>query len=375
MTHDIRVTLEGRRYSRQLYVEGREVSSLGIHDLQMRVGKTAVKMGGIASVGTAREERGKGYSRLLFNDSMEWMHSEGFDCSLLFGIPYYYHKFGYHTCLPECRTTIALRDTEAATSSLTSRLYQTSDLPAVRRIYDKMSAGRSGSIVRDEKSRWFPFGSIHLRDLQIYVFESADREVVAYATYDYTRDSSPLRHELISTEVGAVHPRYYHDIVHHAAQRALAMRLEKVTFNTPPTSDFITLLSLYGAEQNTHYPAVAEGMGRIINLTSFFTKTLTEWTERAQNSCELSERASLRLETDIGAITLLWQEGAVTLSDTTTADTVAHLPQYRLLQLALGYFGAENAGFLSDIEIEGDDTLFRALFPRRLPYLWISDHF
>lgn len=375
MTHDIRTTLEGRRYSRRLYAEGREVGSLGIHDLQMRIGKTAVRMGGVASVGTAREERGKGYSRLLFNDSVEWMDSEGFDCSLLFGIPYYYHKFGYQTCLPECRTSIALRDAEAAPASLSSRLFQPSDIPAIQRIYDQMSAAQSGSVVRDEKSRWFPRGSIHLRDVQTYVFENAEGEVVAYIAYDYTRDSSPLRHELVSTEAGALHPRHYHDVLCHAMHRAHAMRLEKATFNAPPNSDFITLLSLYGAEQTTHYPATAEGMGRIINLTAFFQKTLAEWTERARNARELSEKDSLRLETDIGATTLLWEGGAISQSVATTANATVRLPQNRLFQLALGYFGAENAGFLTDIEIEGDETLFRALFPRSLPYLWISDHF
>ncbi len=341
----------------------------------MRIGKSAVRMGGLASVGTKQSERGKGLSRLMLENSIEWLNTEGFDCSLLFGIPHYYHKFGYHTCLPECRTSIAVRDAHHAPTNLHARLFQPTDLPAIRAIYDAMSATQSGSILRDEKSRWFPHGSIHLRDVQVYVFENAQSEVVAYVTYDYTRDSSPLRHELISTEVGAAHPKYYHDIVAHAAHRAQDMHLEKVTFNTPTDCDFIAVASFYGAEQGIHYPAVAEGMGRIINLTSFFTKTLAEWTERAQASRLLKGSTSVRFETEIGSVTLQWTNEAVTLSETAKVDTTVQLPQYRLLQLAMGYFGAENAAFLPDIQIEGDATLFQALFPRRLPYLWISDHF
>ena len=80
-------------------------------------------------------------------------------------------------------------------------------------------------------------------------------------------------------------------------------------------------------------------------------------------------------ETDIGALTLLWTGEAVEMGQGEAVQSVITLPQLRLMQLAMGYYGAETASALPDVRVTGERDLFCALFPRRLAYMWVSDHF
>ena len=53
---DIRVTHQDRRTLHELLIDGRSVSRLLLLDLPMRVGRSIVRMGGIAGVGTERSD-------------------------------------------------------------------------------------------------------------------------------------------------------------------------------------------------------------------------------------------------------------------------------------------------------------------------------
>jgi predicted acetyltransferase len=71
-------------------------------DLPMRIGDAVIRMAGIGDVYTEREHRMKGYMRYLYEDTLTYMTEEGYDVSMLFGIPDFYTKFGYAVCLPQC---------------------------------------------------------------------------------------------------------------------------------------------------------------------------------------------------------------------------------------------------------------------------------
>ncbi len=305
MDSEIRVTQNGDRFRHTLYIQGVEASSLDVVDLQMRLGSCSVRVGGIANVGTRNDYRGKGYSRMLLQNCMEWLPNEGFSCSLLFGITDYYQKFGYQVCLPENRIEIATRHAENAISTLNHRPFANADLEAVKKLHEYTDQNLSGSIVRSASKEWFRRGSRYMRQPAVEVFTDAHNSIVAYIAFDAHYDSNPIQHELICSEYGVASPAYYADLVHFFAQKALAMRLEKIAFLCPPQSGFISLSSLFGAEQHIHYPAGQEGMGRLCDLTRFFQATLSEWTLQAKRAVDtLVLGDAVRFETEIGDITL-----------------------------------------------------------------------
>src|SRR5581483_3710159 len=366
---EIRVTEQDRYTEHQLMLAEQAVSGLAIVNLVMRVGVTAVHMGGIAGVWTDKNHRYKGYARRVLEHSNRWMAEHEYDCATLFGIDDFYDKFGYAVCLPDCRVEVRTREAERASGTLAVRPFTPEDLPAVRELYASNNADLTGSIVRDETSSWLQKGSGYGVPVEVFVFTGGTDEIVAYAARDNTDE------KVVVTEAGARHPRYYADIVRWAAERAVALRVETIAFLIPPDSLLAAHLTLYGASQRLSFPRNGGGMGRILRLHDFFRKTLPEWTRRASAVPSLSAGTALRLETDIGDLTLRWTGSAVELETTTQASGTVCLPQSRLMQLAMGYYSAALALSLSEMEAHGDLGLFHALFPRLLAYMWRADHF
>jgi predicted acetyltransferase len=372
---EIQVTPRERSFEHSLQLGEESVSGLSIVDRTMRVGVASVRMGGIAGVWTARQHRGKGYSRRVLEHSNVWMRENGFDCALLFGIDDYYHKFGYAACLPECVVEVATRDAERAASALTARPLTPEDLPAVREIYAENNAALTGSLVRDEQTAWLEKGSDWLRESAVFVFCDLEGAVQAYAAYDVTDDSAPIRDECVVSELGARAPEAYAAIARWAAERALERRVDTIQFLLPPDHPFIAYATRYGAEQKITFPRNGTGMGCLLNLETFFQKTQAEWARRAARHPTLPSDTTLRLETDIGAITLRWTGTAVVAESDTPSESVLRLPQNRLMQMVMGYHSLEMIRLFEEVELSGSPALGLALFPRRLPYMWLADHF
>src|SRR5687768_7354490 len=95
----------------QLSVNGKaDVSRLWALTLDMRIGSAIVKMGGVAGVGTDETERGHGYASLILNESTRYFVDAGHDIALLFGIPDFYHKFGYAPVLTDTTVFVQVQD-------------------------------------------------------------------------------------------------------------------------------------------------------------------------------------------------------------------------------------------------------------------------
>ncbi|HZT42328.1 MAG TPA: GNAT family N-acetyltransferase [Chthonomonadaceae bacterium] len=366
---ELQVTAKEGYFHHELRLNGESVSSLAVNDLVMRIGRATVRMGGIGGVGTKWEHRKKGYARRVLENSNIWMEANGFDCATLFGIEDFYDKFGYAVCLTDSRSEVQTRDAERAAASLSVRPFAQDDLPAVRDIYAANNATLNGSIVRNDRTRWFRKGSRYDTGTDVCVFTNETGEVVAYAARDASRDRVTV------CEVGVRRPEYYADITRWAAEYAVQLRVENITFMLPPDSLCAAFLTQYGARQALRFPRNGEGMGRILHLGRFIKKTLPEWTHRAEAAREIAPGTALRLETDIGSITLRWTGTALEMDDTARASGTVRLPQWRLMQLAMGYYDAELTLSFPEVEALGDLSLLYTLFPRRLGYMWTCDHF
>lgn len=364
---EIRVTEHKSSFQHELLRDDKAISGLWVVDLVLRIGIAEVPMGGIAGVWTDSAHRMQGHSRYVLENSNRWMTDHGFDCATLFGIPDYYHRFGYAVCMPQVTWEIKTRDAERASRRLTVRPFESSDLPAVRAIYAENNADRTGSIVRGEKTSWFAKGTRHGIPADAFVFLDERGEIVAYAARDKGDEKVTI------TEIGTRRLETLDDILRWAADRAVELRVENITLLLPPDDLFGAYITQFGVRQTGNFSRNAGAMGRILRLEPFLTKTLPEWTRRAGQAAHPGE--SVRLETDIGNVTLRRTDTEVTLDTSGDAAGVVRLPQSRLMQLALGYFGSEMACQLPDVQADGDLTLFHTLFPRRLPYMWTGDHF
>src|SRR5260370_1416902 len=100
------------------------------------------------------------------------------------------------------------------------------------------------------------------------VFCDATGTVVAYAGRD-------AREERVRVfEAGAAAPGHYADIVRWAAERAVELRLERVTFLCPAEHALADHLTWYGARVEADFPRCGSGLGRMVDLPRFRVATL-----------------------------------------------------------------------------------------------------
>lgn len=363
------VTPRGQGTRHELMLNGESVSRLLLLDLRMRIGTAVVRMGGIAGVGTERAHRMKGYSRRVMDNSTEWMAAEGFDCATLFGIRDFYDKYGYAACMLVPRFEVRTRDAERAVPSLTVRPYEERDRDAVQELYAAGSATLTGTIHRGEEWQGFRKSSDYQTPPEVFVFCDAAGIVRAYAGRDLADDRVRI------FEAGASEPGYYADVVRWAAERAIELRLERISFPCPAEHALADHLTWYGAHVEGDFPRCSSGMGRLIHLERFMTTTRGEWTRRLHDTPGLPASASLRFVTDLGAVTLRWNGEEAQLDSNERADGEVRLPQWLLFQLAMGYRAPAVALAHPEASTAGDLRLLPALFPRCWPTMWLADHF
>ncbi len=84
------------RLARALWAaDGSPVAMVRVCDRTMRLGAALVRVAGIGDVCTLPTLRKRGLLRTLFTHVNQFMRDEGYDLSLLFGIPNFYTKFGF----------------------------------------------------------------------------------------------------------------------------------------------------------------------------------------------------------------------------------------------------------------------------------------
>ncbi|MGC9346570.1 MAG: GNAT family N-acetyltransferase [Anaerolineae bacterium] len=373
----IKTIKEGpNRYKRELWMdEDTQVAHLWVIDYLMRIGVAEVRMAGIGGVYTERKHRMQGYMRHLFKDTVTYMRDEGYDLSLLFGIPNFYNKFGYATCLAKHEVRVATRDAEDVNDQAgdyASRPIEISDMPDVVALYNTKNATRSGTLVRDpEEFTEFPKGSDWGTGTESCLWEDASGQFIGYAVWD----RNPERVRVV--EVGAEDAALFPVMLSAFAQQAVEKRCESIELYLPPNFAFAEYLQRWGAVWQIEYPRYGDGMMRILNLDELFDKLAPELTRRLSGARLAQDSGSVALETDLGAVTLYASEGKVHVERGTSTEADLTLPQSVLMQLIVGYRSVRDVLNTPDVGLADRDALplLTALFPKDIPYVWHPDHF
>ena len=98
--------------------EGQSVSRLWIVDRVMRIGGTQIKLGGVSSVKTDKSHQGQGLAARTMEAALEHMVKQGYEASILHGIPDFYHRFRCAPCMPDYNVRIATVNAERAPGPL-----------------------------------------------------------------------------------------------------------------------------------------------------------------------------------------------------------------------------------------------------------------
>ena len=248
----------------ELLVDETVASKLVLFDLTMRIGDVPVRCGGIGGVDTEVAYRMKGYSRRVLEDSTAFMKESGYHLGALFGIPYYYDKFGYASAFVSSESSVDTRDAEAAMARYKVRDSSPEDAPAVIGLYNSLTARRTGTVVRDP-SEWQslrPRGGWSPR-MGTFVLLDGDR-IVGYAAYRL----DPWRYAIV--ELGYTDRAAFGSLLAEAARRAVEARVEHIIFHVPPDDPFILYCRRYGCQTKVSYPRCGGGWPASSTKKSFW---------------------------------------------------------------------------------------------------------
>jgi hypothetical protein len=137
-------------------LDGRVVTHWGVWEYPMRIGAAVVRAGGIGNVATDGDCRERGYMTRTGEASIEAMRAAGYDLSILYGRPDFYHRYGYVPAWPEATWTADLADLPAARPTVRLRPMPPARRPDADATYNREHRGLTGTAVRPtyRAKRW-----------------------------------------------------------------------------------------------------------------------------------------------------------------------------------------------------------------------------
>jgi len=368
---------EGRDHTREMWIDGEEksVCHVIVIDYAMRIGTTVVRMAGIGGVYTERAHRKKGYMRRLYEDTVHYMITEGYDISMLFGIENFYTKFGYAVGLAGFECKVKTRDAEVAgetaAGTYNTRPIGDADMPAVLDLYNANNATRVCSVVRTiEDFSEFHKGTWYGTPPDTQLWEDANGKLLAYAIWDHYDKAVKV------AEIEAREDAIFPTLLGVFAAQAVEKRCEDVQLFIPPDHPFAEYVQRFGAEWKMVYPRHGSGMLRLLNQQPFFEKIAPELERRLALSRSAGYTGALTFQTDLGTLALVINRGSIAVADGAREGLRLELSQDKLTQLAIGYRSARDVLNDPQVKTHGDVLpLLNVLFPKGQPYIWVADHF
>jgi predicted acetyltransferase len=330
----------------------------------IRIGEARLKMGGLGWVTTDGRHRHKGVGRELISETLRLMHTQNYHVSMLFGIPNFYHRYGFATSLAEYASTIAL-DEALVTPAPVYRMRpgKPGDIRAMQKLHDAgeseiaCSLVRSAAHVTNKWHRW--------RNLRVLTDEQG--RVMAYLL------PKRVDHVLTIEECGAASPAWCNGVLHAAGEIAQEEYVAEIRFDGPPTHPVIQCLHRYRSTHEMRLVRDEGGMLAFVQVGETLESMIPEWESRLQRSALrearveftlLIERASFRLRMRHGALDIASGSGPNKFS-VSTAEALHLLTGYRYFEEILN----SRRRMLSPEA----RTALEIMFPKRTPYVWSVD--
>jgi predicted acetyltransferase len=351
----------------ELVLNGLAVSWVELLYRRLRIGRAELSFGGLADVFTRREHRHKGLSRRVLEHALKTMTADGLDVSMLFGIPNYYHKFGFRTTLSDYRVDLPGRAALPLPVELAVREIPKSRHADVLPLHQaELRRSNFGTVRRRGTWSGYHRGAMFRNEARVAGFYRG-RRLVAYAVYDQSDK------ECRSPEIAVTDETTARTVLAWLARLCRRHVCETISIHLPPDHPASRAAIELGATFIRQTAANAGGMMRVLNLGSTVAALMPELAARWAASPLGESGLDLTLATELGSAEL-------TIPARSRAAGVVRgrvrVPQNRLIQLATGYLGSAAMAARSDVHIPRNLLPpMNVLFPERQPTILATDCF
>ena len=334
---------------------GDRVSQLEIAEIHIGLCGTEVRSAGILDVETAPAHRRQGFGRFLMEEALDLALREGFEISTLFGIPGFYHRFGYVSVGPSFEIWLSAGAVRDPASGMAIRPATDADWPEIARIYARASADLNGAPMRDPAS-WPGPRQGSFWDVKPTTLAAVDARgsPVGYIMFDFENNGMSI------TDAAFVDVDAAPVLLNAAARAAVDRGIEDMCFLLHPEKAFGDYLRRFPVRVKEQRPHDTDDMARLLDQRAVLQKVSGELRRRAWRA-GADTPSSLTVRTDLGAATvrLGGEAGPLSIS----------LPQQGLIQLLYGYrTPAEIAGMPGAEIPSGALALLETVFPREDSY-------
>ncbi|MCW4026485.1 MAG: GNAT family N-acetyltransferase [Candidatus Bathyarchaeota archaeon] len=351
--------------------DGKIVSMMMLIRRQLRIGKAIVNGAIVAPVATHSDYERKGYCSAVMRNAIQYMTGQGFDITILWGIPWLYPHYGYSpSMLKTCVFINPERTRPLEKVSGEFWPFAESHLEKVTQIYHNNTATRTCAEIRSPTMwEWRP----RSRGASIEVLTDKKGDVVGYRALG-TDWGRPCAHE-----VGILNDEACGPVFNSLLETAKTKQLREFYCITHPDHPFARFAFWHDSEMRINRGGGA-GMARVLNLGSLLTKMCSEFERRLCHSEFHELECTLKISSDEESAVLEINHGQVSAcKDTIKGDYELTVSLACLNPLVTGFKGIKELVDDHGVEVKGGrralrliEVLFPTGFPSgaQLPLFW-----
>ncbi len=334
----------------------------GVWDYQMRIGSARVGVAGVGAVLTRDEYRKRGYMDATARASLNACRELGYDMSILFGIPNFYHRFGYVPAWVESDYSTETKWWPAeppARRAVKCAVVQHEDAIA---LYNRENDTMTGTAVRRR------IGGASVNALfQSYRWSDESGGLQGYVLFE---PHPPA----INVEDWAGEPE---QILRQLLKLARKLECTEIRFRAVPyLSPLARLLRRGDCREVRHYRSNSGAMITLLNLHTTLEKMCGELTSRLGASSLANWTGDLAIQSADERTTLHISDRRVSLGDPHAHTEHSITGGNGIARLLIGSDMPEEVCEQGGIALGGDaPELVRVLFPEQHPMLAAVDRF
>ena len=335
------------------------VSHFGIWDYNTRIGAARVRTAGIGAVITHGDFRKKGYLTKTARASIEAAKAAGYDLSVLFGIPDFYHKLDYSRAWSESTYKISLANLPKDKPTKPVKKLKISQNKEIEKLYNKENKLLTGTAVRPTFKYLNPKAKYHC-------WENDKGGIQGYVVIRIENDKFECVEAAGNVE----------QILSAIVFLAKKNNFRNVSFNFMHyDSPVCKELRRKNCTVETRYQSCGGPMARIINLKSTLEKMCGEFSRVIKSSPLANWKGSLLISDSKEKVTLKISNGKVSVDNNVKTKHCVKGNE-KIVQLLMGTDEPLETAQSVGIKFSGDGKkLAEILFPNRHPQLAARDSY
>ena len=362
--------------SRVVVLNRQIVSTLRVWEREMRIGSTAVPMGGIGGVGTDLDHQGAGYATALMKDTITYMRTVGYDVGVLFSaIPCaFYRKLGWASVpLAGFRVTRRRNIGLEETGWQVEPFDEGRDLEESITLYDNHNAQQSGSLVRTQS--YWESGPARLREILPTIVARRENCLGGYLNFQVSEKSV----NILEVAYDRTQPQALTALVDYLLQVCEREGVEELHGDIPHRHPMVDLL-VEGTAGDTFLTGNSAMMLYAANLLSLFQRLLPQLQARLDAANQTFAPISICFVLNDQEVGLrLLDDGTLQTFDPDEKAIRLALPGHLFWRALLGESSwsqleptLDQQGIAVEREIA---ALLSILFPQREVIFWGPDHY